>query len=239
MEKLFSSPQQQFERFCCPQFTTRVFRVSVANDRAQLSKTALAARAAMGKPKLKVLADRGYFSGPEILACDTEGIAAYVPKPSTSASKKRLFTKADFVCIAKEDEYKCPAGERAIYRFPTVNHKLNLRVYWTSACPRCPLKEQYSPSPYRRIRRWQHENVREAMQRRLDRRPDAMTIRRRTVEHVFGTLKHWMGSTHFLTRTLERVSTEMSLHVLAYNLKGVVKILGVTKMLKPMRLAGA
>lgn len=136
MEKLSSSTQRQFERFCCPQFTTRVFRVSVANDRAQLSKTALAARAAMGKPKLKVLADRGYFSGPEILACDTEGIAAYVPKPSTSASKKRLFAKADFVCIAKEDEYKCPAGERAIYRFPTVNHKLNLRVYWTSACPR-------------------------------------------------------------------------------------------------------
>jgi hypothetical protein len=89
MEKLSSSPQQQFERFCCPQFTTRVFRVSVANDRAQLSKTALAARAAMGKPKLKVLADRGYFSGPEILACDTEGIAAYVPKPSTPVSKKK------------------------------------------------------------------------------------------------------------------------------------------------------
>jgi len=107
--------------------------------------------------------------------------------------KKGLFTKADFVYIAKDDEYKCPAGERAIYRFPTVDHKLNLRAYWTSACPRCPLKEQCSPSPYRRIRRWQHENVREAMQRRLDRRPDAMTIRRRTVEHVFGTLKHWMG----------------------------------------------
>jgi hypothetical protein len=193
----------------------------------------------MGKPKLKVLADRGYFSGPEILACDTEGIAAYVPKPSTSASKKRLFTKADFVCIAKEDEYKCPAGERAIYRFPTVDHKLNLRAYWTSACPRCPLKEQCSPSPYRRIRRWAHEDVLEAMQRRLDRRPDAMTIRRRTIEHVFGTLKHWMGSTHFLTRTLERVSPEMSLHVLAYNLKGVVKILGVAKVLKAMRLAGA
>jgi hypothetical protein len=193
----------------------------------------------MGKPKLKVLADRGYFSGPEILACDTEGIAAYVPKPSTTVSKKRLFTKADFVCIAKEDEYKCPAGERAIYRFPTVNQKLNLRVYWTSACPRCPLKEQCSPSPYRRIRRWQHENVREAMQRRLDRRPDAITIRRRTVEYVFGTPKHWMGSTHFLTRMLKRVSLEMSLHVLAYNLRGVVKILGATKVLKPMRLAGA
>jgi hypothetical protein len=77
------------------------------------------------------------------------------------------------------------------------------------------------------------------MQRRLDRRPDAMTIRRRTVEHVFGKLKHWMGSTHFLTRTLERMSTEMNLHVLEYNLKRVIRILGVTKMLKAMRLDGA
>lgn len=213
---------------------------NVGNDHGQLSKMALSTKAAMGKPKLKVLADRGYFSGPEILACHAADIAAYVPKPLTSASRKKgLFTKADFVYIAKDDEYKCPAGERAIYRFPTVHQGLNLRVYWTSACPRCPMKEQCSPSPYRRIRRWENEEVLEAMQRRLDRWPDAMTVRRRTVEHVFGTLKHWMGSTHFLTRSLERVSTEMSLHVLAYNLKRVIKILGIAKTLKAMRLAGA
>jgi len=143
----------------------------------------------MRKPQLTVLADRGYFSGPEIRACDTEGIAAYTCQNHQPLRRKKgLFTKADFVYIVKDDENKCPAGERAIYRFPTVDHKLNLLVYWTSACPRCPLKEQCSPSPYRRIRRWEHENVREAMQRRLDRRPDAMTIRRRTIEHVFGTL---------------------------------------------------
>jgi hypothetical protein len=77
------------------------------------------------------------------------------------------------------------------------------------------------------------------MQRRLDRQPGAMTLRRRTVEHVFGTLKHWMGSTHFLTRTLEHVSTEMSLHVLAYNLKRVLRVLGIAKTMKAMKLAGA
>ena len=76
------------------------------------------------------------------------------------------------------------------------------------------------------------------MQRRLDRKPDAMTIRRSTVEHVFGTLKHWMGATHFLTRTLGRVSTEMSLQVLAYNLKRVMKILGVARAIKAMKMAG-
>ena len=84
-----------------------------------------------------------------------------------------------------------------------------------------------------------HERHRRAVQRRLDKQPQAMTIRRRTVEHVFGTLKHWMGSTHFLTRTLANVSTEMSLHVLAYNLKRVMSILGIRKTVKAISLAGA
>jgi transposase len=212
---------------------------NVGNDHGQLSRMALSAKTAMGKTKLKVLADRGYFSGPEIRACDLNNISAYVPKPLTSASRKKgLFTKADFVYMAKSDLYRCPAGERAIHRFTTVEHDMNLRVYWPSACPRCHLKERCSPSDYRRIRRWEHENTLEVMQRRFDRKPDAMTIRRSTVEHVFGTLKHWMGPAHFLTRTLGRVSTEMSLQVLAYNLKRVMNILGVAEMMKAMKMAG-
>jgi hypothetical protein len=201
---------------------------------------AVSAKKSMDKPRLKVLADRGYYSGPEIRACELAGITAYVPRPLTSASRKKgLFTKRDFVYIAKGDEYRCPAGERAILRYTTIESGMNVQVYWPSACPRCPLKARCSPSDYRRIRRWEHENVLETMQRRLDRKPEAMTIRRSTVEHVFGTLKHWMGSTHFLTRTLGRVSTEMSLHVLAYNLKRVINILGVARTMKAMRMAGA
>ncbi|PMS13640.1 IS5/IS1182 family transposase [Trinickia dabaoshanensis] len=211
---------------------------NVGNDHGQLSKMAASAKRAMAKPKLKVLADRGYFSGPEIRACELNDISAYVPKPLTSASRKKgLFTKADFVYVARGDVYRCPAGERAIHRFDTVENEMNLRVYWPSACPRCPMKAQCSPSDYRRIRRWEHEDILEAMQRRLDRKPDAMTIRRSTVEHVFGTLKHWMGPAHFLTRTLRRVSTEMSLQVLAYNIKRVINILGVLRAMKSMRLA--
>ena len=211
---------------------------NVGNDHGQLSKMAASAKRAMAKPKLKVLADRGYFSGPEIRACELNNISAYVPKPLSSASRKKgLFTKADFVYVARDDVYRCPAGERAIHRFDTVENGMNLRVYWPSACPRCPMKKQCSPSDYRRIRRWEHEDILEAMQRRLDRKPDAMTIRRSTVEHVFGTLKHWMGPAHFLTRTLRRVSTEMSLQVLAYNIKRVINILGVLKAMKSMRLA--
>ena len=213
---------------------------NIGGDHSQLSRMALSARNAMGKLKLKVLADRGYFSGPDIRVCELAGIATYVPKPLTSASRKKgLFTKRDFIYVARNDEYRCPAGERAILRFKSVEKGMNLNVYWPSACPRCHLKERCSPSDYRRIRRWEHEHVLEAMQRRLDRKPDAMTIRRSTVEHVFGTLKHWMGATHFLTRTLGRVSTEMSLQVLAYNLKRVMNILGVARTMKAMRMAGS
>lgn len=215
--------------------------INIGSDRAQLSKMAVAARDAMGKDKLQALADRGYFNGTELKACEDAGIATYVPKPMTSGAKAQgRFDKSDFIYIARDDQYQCPAGERAIYRFDTIERNgLNARVYWTSACPRCPMKDECTTSDYRRIRRWEHEEVLERVQRRLDRKLDAMTLRRRTVEHVFGTLKHWMGSTHFLTKTLVHVSTEMSLHVLAYNLKRVMRILGIAKTMKAMQLVGA
>ncbi|CAN7726132.1 IS1182 family transposase [Variovorax paradoxus] len=214
---------------------------NIGNDRSQLSKMAMAARDAMGKDKLQALADRGYFNGTELKACEDAGIATYVPKPMTSGAKAQgRFDKSDFIYIARDDQYQCPAGERAIYRFNTVERNgLNARVYWTSACPRCAMKDECTTSDYRRIRRWEHEEVLERVQQRMDRKSDAMTLRRRTVEHVFGTLKHWMGSTHFLTKTLAHVSTEMSLHVLAYNLKRVMRILGMAKTMKAMHLVGA
>ena len=213
---------------------------NVGSDRAQLSPMAHAARDAMGKTTLKAVADRGYYNAPQIKACHDAGIATILPKPMTSNAKAEgRFDKADFVYIARDDEYECPAGQRAIYRFSREENGLLLRRYWSSACPQCPMKAQCTPSDYRRISRWEHEAVLEAVQRRLDKQPYAMTLRRRTVEHVFGTLKHWMGSTHFLTRTLANVSTEMSLHVLAYNLKRVMSILGIRKTMKAIRLAGA
>jgi len=210
------------------------------HDRAQLAPMTIAAREAMGKNKLQAVADRGYYSGPQIKACHDAGIAAILPKSMTSNAKAEgRFDKGDFIYIAKDDEYQCPAGQRAIYRFTREENGLQLRRYWSSACPQCPMKAQCTPSDYRRISRWEHEAVLEAVQRRLDKHPDAMMLRRRTVEHVFGTLKHWMGSTHFLTRTLPNVGTEMSLHVLAYNLKRVINILGIAKTMKAMRLVGA
>ncbi len=209
---------------------------NVGHDRTQLFAMATQARNATGKEDLTVVADRGYFKGEEILECDQAGMTPLVPKPLTSNSKADgRFDKRDFVYIAEDDEYRCPAGQRAIKRFTTIENGMTLHKYWSSACPRCPLKAQCIPSDYRRITRWEHEAVLEVMQERLDRRPDAMQLRRQTVEHPFGTLKSWMGSTHFLTKRLPRVSTEMSLHVLAYNLKRVMQIMGIRPLMQAMR----
>lgn len=213
---------------------------NTGSDRAQLSKMAQAAREAMGKTRLKALADRGYYSGPELKACEDSEIAAYVPKPMTSNAKAQgRFSKNDFIYIASADEYQCPAGQRLRRHHTSVENGLRLQSYWTSVCPQCPIKDNCTTGSERRVRRWEHEAVTEAVQRRLERKPDAMKLRKRTVEHVFGTLKHWMGWTHFQTRGIENVSTEMSLNVLAYNFKRVMSILGMVKMMKAMRLVGA
>ena len=209
---------------------------NVGHDRTQLFSMATQARSATGRKDLTILADRGYFKGEEILDCDHAGMTPLVPKPLTSNSKADgRFDKRDFVYIPEDDEYRCPAGQRAIKRFTTIEHGMTLHKYWSSACPRCPLKAQCTTGDYRRIARWEHEAVLEAMQDRLDRQPDAMRLRRQTVEHPFGTLKAWMGATHFLTKRLTRVSTEMSLHVLAYNLKRVMQIMGIRPLMQAMR----
>ena len=209
---------------------------NTGSDRSQLSKMSEQARCAMGTTGLTAIADRGYFKGEEILKCHQAGIEVLVPKPTTSNAKAEgRFDKADFVYIAKDDEYRCPAGQRAVYRYTREEGGSQIRRYWSSACPQCQMKTQCTPSDYRRVSRWEHEAVLEAVQRRLDHNPDAMKVRKRTIEHVFGTLKHWMGSTHFQTRTSERVSTEMSLHVLAYNLKRFISIFGIAGTIEAMR----
>lgn len=202
------------------------------HDRAQLANMAKQAQAVIGGSELRAVADRGYFSGDEILACQEAGITPLVPKPQTSSAKAEgRFGKQDFIYDPKTNEYRCPAGSRLVWRFSRVEAGHNIHRYWSSDCPHCALKEKCTPGDYRRVSRWEHEEVLEAMQKRLDENPDAMRIRRQTAEHPFGTLKAWMGATHFLTRTLDRVSTEMSLHVLAYNLKRMMKILGIEELM--------
>ena len=209
---------------------------NVGHDRAALATMAEQARAASGIEDLNVVADRGYFNGEEILACEQAGITTYVPKPLTSNSKADgRFGKQDFVYVPEKNEYRCPAGQSLIYRYTNLEAGLTTHAYWSSHCQQCPIKTQCTKLPYRRVRRWEHEGVIDAMQRRLEREPEKMRVRRQTAEHPFGTIKHWMGSTHFLTKTLARVSTEMSLHVLAYNLKRTMSVLGIGGLIEAMQ----
>ncbi|OXC80509.1 Mobile element protein [Caballeronia sordidicola] len=205
-------------------------------DRDKLTSMSRLARAEMGVDNLTVVADRGYFKSEEILACHEAGITVFVPKSVTSAATADgRFGKDDFIYDAAKNEYSCPAGERLIWRYATVESGLRLHRYWSSNCQQCTLKDKCTPSIQRRVSRWEHQAVLEQMQARLDHAPEMMRIRRQTVEHPFGTIKAWMGATHFLTRTIEKVSTEMSLHVLAYNMKRVIKLLGSTDLIRAIQ----
>ena len=207
---------------------------NIGSDRAQLASMGQKALDATECEQLAVLADRGYYNGDEVLACEGTGVLPYIPKTQTSGNAKRgLFTVADFIYDAEKDRYICPAGKPLTRgkvrsdRQDNIDHYRNL-----TACSTCALKPRCTPDKHKRLKRWEHEGVLDKMQARLDRLPDAMTIRRQTVEHPFGTLKAWMGSTHFLTKTLEKVSTEMSLQVLAYNMKRRINIFGVKSLIK-------
>src|SRR5450631_1672697 len=197
-------------------------------DRAQLANVGHQAKEVLGVDKLEAVADRGYYSGEEIKACDDAGIEVTLPKPMTSGAKsKGRFGKQDFVYLSDEDVYRCPAGERLVYHMTSEQDGKLIRRYWTNVCRSCPLKSNCTPGNERRIPRWEHEHVLEAAQKRLDVNPQAMRQRRETVEHPFGTLKMRMGATHFLMNRLPRVATEMALHVLAYNFTRVMNIIGV------------
>ncbi len=209
---------------------------NVGNDRGQLARMAKRAKAVLGVGRLEAVADRGYFDSQEILACDKVDIEVTLPKPMTSGSKaKGRFGKQDFIYRADDDVYLCPAGERLVYRFTSQENGIALRRYWSSACPGCAIRDRCTTGKERRITRWEHEEVLEAVQKRLDEHPEKMRLRRETVEHPFGTIKARMGATHFLMKTLPRVAAEMALHVLAYNLTRVMNILGIGALIEAMR----
>jgi len=209
---------------------------NVGTDRSQLSRMAKQTKATLHRENLEAVADRGYFNSEEILACEEAGITVTLPKPMTSGNKaKGRFVKADFRYVAEDDVYICPADERLTYRYTNEEKGLTLRRYWTNACLSCAIKHRCTTGRERRITRWEHEHVLEAVQRRLDEHPEKMRQRRETVEHPFGTIKARMGATHFLMKTLPRVATEMALHVLAYNLTRVINILGTGPLMAAMR----
>lgn len=211
--------------------------VQTGSDRAQLSPMAQKAKEALGVDELDVVADRGYFSSEQILDCSQAEVTVTLPKPVTSGIKaKGQFGKHDFRYVAEHDLYICPAGQL----LPFVSHKrqsdgLNLRRYATKECWNCALKTRCTTSTHRVITRWEHEEVLEAVQQRLDENPHAMRQRRETVEHPFGTIKMRLGATHFLMKRLKNVKTEMALSVLAYNLTRVINIIGIKPLMAAIR----
>lgn len=211
---------------------------NVGSDRAFVKTMGDKALNASGNEQITVLADRGYYSREEVLACAGTGVTPYIPRTETSGGFKRgKFTSHDYRYDATHDHYVCPAGKHLTKASDRTRKGRDVEMITyrsKTACAGCPLKPRCTPEPYKRVKRWKHAKVLDDMQARLEQMPDAMKIRRQTVEHPFGTLKAWMGQTHFLTRTLKNVKTEMSLHILAYNMKRLIKIFGTTKLIKKM-----
>jgi len=211
--------------------------IMTGSDRQQLANMAGQAKDAMGVDALDVLADRGYFSGEEILACEALGATPFVPKTLTSGAKANgRFGKQDFVYLPDQDVYRCPAGPLLPYHMTVVEKGMTLHRYWDRAsCTGCSIKAQCTPAVERKVTRWEHEAVIDALQARMDLRPRAMRERRSLVEHPFGTIKAWMGHTHFLMKHLPNVKTEISLHILAYNMKRVMTVLGTKPLMEAIR----
>jgi transposase len=209
---------------------------NVGNDRNLLAEVATETKAVLGVDALTAIADRGYYKGEEIKACEDNNITLYIPKSDTSGNgRKGLFTKDKYIYLADVDEYECPAGERMTYRYTNNEKGKLIRRYATPACATCAIKDKCTSGQEYRVRRWEHEDVLDKVQDRLNANWGMMATRSATVEHPFGTIKSWMGYTHFLTKTLGGVRAEMSLHVLAYNMKRMINIMGIGPLMEAMR----
>jgi transposase len=206
-------------------------------DLGLLSHMAERAKRALGVDEMDVIADKGYYDGQEVKACVEEGITPYIPKANTSANRKRgLFTKEDFRYDPDQDDYGCPAGQTLTYRFTTVEQEREIRYYSNpAACRECGLKPQCTRNKGgRRITRWVDEHLLEAMQARVQAEPEKVGLRKQLAEHPFGTIKHSWNQGYFLMRGLEKVRAEMALTVMAYDLKRVIRILGVPRMIEAL-----
>jgi transposase len=212
--------------------------VTNKQDRGQLCSMGKQTQAALGQEAITVIADKGYYGGQDIKDTQDAGMIPLVPKGDTSGSEKKgIFNRSQFKYDADRDVYICPANQVLPYRFTSEEKGLTLKRYWAydPTCRACEMKPQCSNSKQpRRITRWEHQGQIDQMDELMSFMPDSMLIRKQTVEHPFGTIKSWMGATHFLTKRLQNVSTEMSLHVLAYNLRRMMSILGPDKLIAAM-----
>jgi hypothetical protein len=213
--------------------------ITTTTDRGQLTLVAKQVQKTLGQKDIIVIADKGYFSRTDIKETHDLGMTANVPQTDTSgAAKKGIFNKSLFKYDKDKDSYICPAGEELPHRRNVTQDGLEQKVYVNHiACRDCTIRAKCTTSlkEPRKMKRWVHEEVIDAMQQRLDDNPDITVLRRQTVEHPFGTIKMWMGATHFLMKRKKNVSIEMNLHVLAYNLRRMITILGTTGLMEAIR----
>lgn len=203
-------------------------------DHAHLAEMALRAKETLGVEQLEVVADMGYYDGAEVKQCAEAGITTYIPKPITSVNQKRgRFTKQDFVYDEAKDCYRCPQGAELTYRYESFELGRQIRYYATPKCLSCPIKQKCTSNQRgRRISRWVDEKLLEDMARRVRARPELMRRRQQLSEPPFGTIKRAMNQGYFLMRGLSKVGAEMSLTVLSYNIKRVINIIGVKKLIE-------
>ena len=215
--------------------------INNASDYGQLCAMAREAKEALAADHFQAVADRGYYDGVEIAACEALGVETYIARPQKGSSVAAgRFSKEQFSYDAEKDTYGCPGGQTLSRETEWLKRgEPHIAYSHARACRQCPLKAQCTTADYRRITRWASEAVLERMQERMAARPEIIRRRGALVEHPFGSIKFWMEQRAFLMRGLKKVRAEFSLSALAYNLKRAINILGVEKLREGLKTAFA
>ena len=202
-------------------------------DMGLLTETADAAKEVLGVETIEAVADKGYFKIEDIEACENAGIVPYVPRPQRGPSVKAgYFRKDEFSYDVDSDVYVCPAGQHLHpYSSSLLRGLKKINYVNKLACDACTVRSQCTKGKFRTVSCLENEAVLDRMQARLAQRPGVLDLRRETVEHPFGSIKQWMNQGAFLMRGLEKVRAEFSLTALAYNLRRVLNIVGVTELM--------
>lgn len=207
---------------------------SAGSDRGQLANIASQAKETLSVENLEATVDMGYYDCADVKQCEEQGITVYMQKPPLGEMKKGKFTKDDFTYNAEKDLYICPAGEELGSKGKGIEKGRQMKYYTTEACGTCVKRSQCTEGAKRRIKRLVDEEIMEQMAARVRAGPDRLRLRKGLVEHPFGTIKRAMGQGYFLMRGKSKVGTEMSMTVMAYNMKRIINIVGVRKMIEAL-----
>ena len=205
-------------------------------DNCQLSIIAKGAKDVLGAKRLDAIADKGYFSFVQIKDCVDNGVIPYVPEQNRygvgfvkrKGVPTREFHVDRFLYDLGTDTFVCPSGNKLVFSYLDHAHQKNIRVYRTGACFSCEffMTKCTLNKHGRTLWRWEHAEVLDELRARMLREPERMALRKRLVEHLFGTMKRAFNQGYLLLRGLRKVSGEVGFTMLAYNIRRVLNILG-------------